>query len=78
MGWKVLSLLADTPHPIMIVTTESMEPVFQPGDVLFMINHQHDVRIGDLPVCWLADRPFPMIHRILQILHQESEDPGLG
>lgn len=76
MIWKGLSLLADTPFPIMVVTTESMEPAFQPGDVLFIANHKRNVHVGELPVCWFQERQFPMIHRIIQVVNREHEDPG--
>lgn len=66
MTWKGTSLVLDTPFPIMVVTSESMEPAFQVGDVLLVANHQNRVGIGDLPVCWLPERQFPMIHRVIQ------------
>ncbi|KAJ5355990.1 hypothetical protein N7517_010599 [Penicillium concentricum] len=77
MAWKALSLWAGTPYPVMIVTTESMFPAFAPGDILFISNHQRNVDIGDLPVCWLPDRAFPMIHRVLQVLYEEQSNPDL-
>ncbi|KAK4460487.1 hypothetical protein QBC42DRAFT_180870 [Cladorrhinum samala] len=79
MGWKALSLVADTPYPAMIVITESMVPAFNPGDILFIVNRQDKIRVGDLPVAVLPNRPFPMIHRVVQILYetQEGEDREL-
>lgn len=65
-GWKSLSLILDTPSPIMVVTSESMEPAFQIGDVLFIANNADRVRIGDLPVCWMKGANYPMIHRVIQ------------
>lgn len=73
MGWKALSLVADTPYPAMIVITESMAPAFNPGDILFIVNHQDKVRVGDLPVAVLSNRPFPMIHRVVQILYDTQD-----
>lgn len=72
MSWKGLSLLADTPYPLMIVITDSMAPAFQPGDVLFVSNHHREVQTGDLPVCWVAERPFPMVHRVIQVFYQDE------
>ncbi|KAH7322534.1 hypothetical protein B0I35DRAFT_425950 [Stachybotrys elegans] len=73
MGYKALSLLTNTPNPLMIVTTGSMEPAFQIGDILLIVNHQrHAVEIGDIPVCQLSNRPFPMVHRVIKVLHQEA------
>ncbi|CAG8909025.1 unnamed protein product [Penicillium egyptiacum] len=67
MAWKALSLWTGTPYPVMIVTTESMVPAFFPGDILFISNHHRNAEIGDLPVCWLPDSSFPMIHRVLRV-----------
>ncbi len=77
MAWKALSLWADTPFPIMVVITTSMAPAFQPGDVLLISNHRNPVKVGDLPVLWFAHRPVPMVHRVLQVLQQDHEDPDL-
>lgn len=77
MAWKALSLWTDTPFPIMVVITESMAPTFQPGDVLLISNHHNHVKAGDLPVLWFADNPFPMVHRVLQVMHQDHEDLDL-
>jgi signal peptidase I len=78
MAWKVLSLWADTPYPAMVVITESMEPAFQRGDLIFISNdRQQKVGIGDLPVCWFPERPFPMVHRVIQVIHQEHKNPDL-
>lgn len=74
MAWKALSLWAGTPYPVMIVTTESMVPAFFPGDILFISNHHRNVEIGDLPVCWLPDSAFPMIHRVLRVLYEEQNN----
>lgn len=78
MVWKAFSLWADTPFPVTVVISESMEPAFRRGDVMLVTNH-HDqtVKVGDLPVCWFPERPFPMVHRVIQIFHQEHEDPDL-
>lgn len=74
MAWKALILWTGTPYPVMIVTTESMFPAFAPGDILFISNHDRHVEIGDLPVCWLPNRPFPMIHRVLQVFYGEEDN----
>ncbi|KAJ5981354.1 hypothetical protein N7499_001634 [Penicillium canescens] len=77
MAWKALSLWAGTPYPVMIVTTESMVPAFAPGDILLISNHHQNVHIGDLPVCWLPDRAFPMVHRVLRVSYEEQSNPDL-
>lgn len=77
MTWKALSIWAGTPYPVMIVTTESMFPAFTPGDILLISNHHQNVHIGDLPVCWLPDRAFPMVHRVLRVSYEEQSSPDL-
>jgi hypothetical protein len=77
MAWKALSLWAGTPYPLMIVTTESMVPAFAPGDILLISNHHQNVDVGDLPVCWLPDRAFPMVHRVLRVSYEEQSNPDI-
>ena len=38
MLWKGLSVLSDSPSPIVVVLSGSMEPAFQRGDLLFLWN----------------------------------------
>ncbi|KAA8895660.1 signal peptidase complex catalytic subunit SEC11 [Sphaerosporella brunnea] len=38
MIWKGLSVAADSPSPIVVVLSGSMEPAFQRGDLLFLWN----------------------------------------
>lgn len=73
MAWKALSVWADTPFPVMVVITESMAPAFRSGDVLLIANHGGPVQAGDLPVVWLGQRPFPMVHRVLQVVLDDRD-----
>lgn len=77
MTWKALCLWADTPNPAMVVITESMEPAFHRGDIILVSNCQGEVEVGDLPVCWFTGSPYPMVHRVVQVMYQEHEDPEL-
>lgn len=36
--WKGLSVVTDSPSPIVVVLSGSMEPAFQRGDLLFLWN----------------------------------------
>lgn len=79
MAWKAVSLWADTPCPIMVVTTESMAPAFAPGDVLLVATHQRHVHVGDLPVCRFPDSAVPMVHRVIRVMGQgDRGDRGRG
>jgi len=37
MMWKGLSVVSDSPSPIVVVLSGSMEPAFQRGDLLFLV-----------------------------------------
>ena len=63
MLWKALALLSNSPIPIVVVTSESMEPAFQRGDLLFLWNRDASIAVGDLAVCWSKGRKLPMVHR---------------
>ncbi|KAJ6784324.1 hypothetical protein PWT90_07244 [Aphanocladium album] len=61
MGWKALSYVSNSPAPIAVVTSESMEPGFQRGDVLFLWNRQETVEVGDVALVAFATRRLPMV-----------------
>lgn len=75
MAWKMLSVLTDSPQPVMVVISESMAPAFHRGDIIFLWNRQPTIKVGDVPVCWFPGRPTPMVHRAIQT-HSEAEDRG--
>lgn len=75
MAWKTLSVLTNSPQPVMVVISESMAPAFHRGDIIFLWNRQHTIKVGDIPVCWFPSRPTPMVHRAIQT-HSEAEDSG--
>ncbi|KAJ3492672.1 hypothetical protein NLG97_g5230 [Lecanicillium saksenae] len=66
IGWKALSYVSNSPAPIAVVTSESMEPGFQRGDVLFLWNRQETIEVGDIALVAFATRKLPMVHRVLQ------------
>ena len=61
MVWKALSCLTNTPCPLVVVTSESMEPGFRRGDILLLSNRQSHVQVGDIPVLWFRGRKLPMV-----------------
>ncbi|KGO41859.1 hypothetical protein PEX1_048660 [Penicillium expansum] len=72
--WRALSLWAGAPCPVIILTIESIVPACFPGDILSNSNHNRNFEIGDLPVCWLPDSAFPIIHRVLRVLYEEQRN----
>lgn len=61
MAWKALACVTNSPAPIVVVTSESMEPTFQIGDVLFLWNRQSRVAVGDVAVLWFSEQKLPMV-----------------
>ncbi len=75
MAWKTLSVLTHSSQPVMVVISESMAPAFHRGDVIFLWNRDPIITVGDIPVCWFAGRPLPMVHRAIKT-HFEAEEGG--
>ena len=50
--WKGLSVLTDSPSPIVVVLSGSMEPAFQRGDLLFLTNRNifQETQVGEVVV----------------------------
>lgn len=74
MLWRTLCLWCNTPQPLLVVISESMEPAFTKGDILVVTNHDRHFQIGDLPVCWFPGHPFPRVHRIVQVHRSPIRD----
>lgn len=66
MFYKGLSVVANSPSPIVVVLSGSMEPAFQRGDILFLWNRDHRVKVGDIVVYNVKERPIPIVHRVLR------------
>lgn len=68
MAWKGLSLITNSPIPIVCVISESMAPAFHRGDILFLWNWTPSVEVGDIPVVWFDGNLLPMVHRVIKVL----------
>ncbi|ODV94107.1 hypothetical protein PACTADRAFT_4062 [Pachysolen tannophilus NRRL Y-2460] len=66
MFWKTLSVVANSPSPIVVVLSGSMEPAFQRGDILFLWNRDKYVDVGDIVVYNMDHRDIPIVHRVLR------------
>ncbi len=66
MLWKSLCIFANTPSPFIVVISESMEPAFHRGDLLFVWNRDESLEVGEIAVCWLKGRNLPMVHRVVK------------
>ncbi|OJJ04883.1 hypothetical protein ASPVEDRAFT_137531 [Aspergillus versicolor CBS 583.65] len=70
MAWEALCILTGSKYPILVVTSGSMEPAFQRGDLIFLSNRQQSVQPGDIPVIWIPGKPLPMVHRAITVDYQ--------
>lgn len=71
--WKGLSLLTNSPVPVVCVVSESMAPTFNRGDLLLLWNWPESAEPGDIPVVWFDGNPLPMVHRIVVVFHDTSD-----
>lgn len=66
MLWKSLSVIADSPSPIVVVLSGSMEPAFQRGDLLFLWNRDKTAQVGEIVVYNVKGKDIPIVHRVVR------------
>jgi signal peptidase I len=66
MLWKGLSVATDSPSPIVVVLSGSMEPAFNRGDLLFLWNRGQDTQIGEVVVYNVKGKDIPIVHRVIR------------
>jgi signal peptidase I len=54
------------------LSSGSMMPAFQRGDILFLTNYNDPIRVGEIVVFKIKDRDIPIVHRVLRV--HEKED----
>ena len=74
MIWKGMGVLTNSESPIgcfllikVVVLSESMEPAFQRGDLLFLTLSSRKDLIGDITVFKIKDKDIPIVHRVLEV-----------
>eukprot|EP01104_Vermistella_antarctica_P016106 TRINITY_DN5426_c0_g1_i1.p1 TRINITY_DN5426_c0_g1~~TRINITY_DN5426_c0_g1_i1.p1 ORF type:complete len:187 (-),score=39.80 TRINITY_DN5426_c0_g1_i1:356-916(-) len=66
--WKVMMIVTGTESPIVVVLSESMEPAFERGDLLFLVHDETRTYVpGDVVVYKVPEKPIPIVHRILDV-----------
>lgn len=73
MLWKGLSVATNSPSPIVVVLSGSMEPAFQRGDLLFLWNRNLDLnkestagtQVGEV-VVYNVGTAIPIVHRVVR------------
>ncbi|EXF74965.1 signal peptidase I [Colletotrichum fioriniae PJ7] len=68
MMWKGLSVISDSPSPIVVVLSGSMEPAFQRGDLLFLWNRNliQETDVGEIVVYEVKGKNIPIVHRVVR------------
>lgn len=66
MLWKSLSVISNSPSPIVVVLSGSMEPAFQRGDLLFLWNRDVGAEVGEIVVYNVKGKDIPIVHRVVQ------------
>ena len=66
--WKGLSVITDSPSPIVVVLSGSMEPAFQRGDLLLLWNRNiySETSVGEVVVYNVKDKDIPIVHRVVR------------
>ncbi|MES1920971.1 Signal peptidase complex catalytic subunit S11C [Bonamia ostreae] len=64
--WKFSMALTGSDSPGVVVLTQSMEPGFYRGDILFVVGPKN-LRAGDIVVFQTAANDIPIVHRLMEI-----------
>lgn len=64
MIWKLIGLLLNNDSPIVCVLSESMEPGFRRGDILFIMPQSY--KVGDIAVYQVYENSIPIVHRVIK------------
>ena len=75
MLWKTLSIISNSPSPIVVVLSGSMEPAFQRGDLLFLWNRDQTAEVGEIVVYNVKGKDIPIVHRVVRSYHTLSSSP---
>ncbi|KAK3816592.1 MAG: signal peptidase I [Benniella sp.] len=76
MTYKAWGLYTNCESPLVVVLSESMEPAFARGDILFLSNPKTPIEIGDICVFKIPNRDIPIVHRVL-VNHDASAAVGI-
>jgi len=66
MLWKGLSVATNSSSPIVVVLSESMEPAFTRGDLLFLWNRGAETQLGEVVVYNVRGKDIPIVHRVIR------------
>ncbi|KAG0347611.1 Signal peptidase complex catalytic subunit S11C [Podila humilis] len=75
MSYKAWGLYTNCESPLVVVLSESMEPAFARGDILFLSNPRKPINVGEICVFKIPGREIPIVHRIID-RHDNGEVEG--
>lgn len=64
MIWKLFCIFLENDSPIVCVLSESMEPGFKRGDILFL--KPQEFKPGDVAVFQIYENSIPIVHRVIK------------
>ncbi|KAK4747214.1 hypothetical protein SAY87_026251 [Trapa incisa] len=65
--WKALMCVTGSESPVVVVLSESMEPGFKRGDILFLHISEDPIRAGEIVVFNVDGRDIPIVHRVIKV-----------
>eukprot|EP01156_Anaeramoeba_ignava_P004557 Anaeramoba_ignava/a232635_12.p1 GENE.a232635_12~~a232635_12.p1 ORF type:complete len:185 (+),score=41.30 a232635_12:35-589(+) len=63
--WNTLRVIMDCDGPVVVVLSESMEPGFYRGDILFVRNNKDPLKAGEIIVFKVKHQEIPIVHRVI-------------
>ncbi|PON88979.1 hypothetical protein TorRG33x02_152080, partial [Trema orientale] len=72
--WKGFMCMTGSESPVVVVLSESMEPGFARGDILFLSMSNDPIRAGEIVVFNIDGRSIPIVHRVIEV--HERPDTG--
>ncbi|KAK6148957.1 hypothetical protein DH2020_016482 [Rehmannia glutinosa] len=72
MIWKTLVCITGSESPVVVVLSESMEPGFSRGDILFLHMSRDPIRAGEIVVYNIDGRDIPIVHRVIQVHERQG------
>ncbi|KAL5547886.1 hypothetical protein UlMin_003117 [Ulmus minor] len=70
--WKGLMCLTGSESPVVVVLSESMEPGFARGDILFLNMKKDPIRAGEIVVFNIDKRDIPIVHRVIKVHERKN------
>ncbi|XP_057864912.2 uncharacterized protein LOC131072694 isoform X2 [Cryptomeria japonica] len=74
--WKGLMCFTGSESPVVVVISESMEPGFQRGDILFLHMSKAPIRAGEIVVYHVDGKDIPIVHRVIKV-HERQDGAGI-